>query len=337
MNHLIRLAAVLLLALSGLTFLSPSTALGQRDECAGIEEYIAALEAAGAELEATMPADDENLDSWTSEEFTEVADMLETAQETFGAIETPAITEEYHAILLEQFGLMAQMFDVMSTAGIFGAFIFIEQMDDIETRANAATQAIEDACGIDIEEIFDDGDTEATPVVEIPAVSDESGDSSTSAATGTREDPIPMGQPVQFGDDWELTVLSVTPDATDLVMSESSFNDPPAEGRQFFIVTLRVTYTGDSSDQFNGWDLRTVGQSAVSYSQWAEDCGRIPDQLSSTELFPGGTIEGNVCWPIAVEDADSLVLYDRSQDNDERIFLSLIPDEAVATPAADRG
>ena len=75
MNRLVRLAAVLLLALSGLTFLSSGTALGrQGDECAGMEEYIAALEAAGGELETTMlENDDSDMESWTSEEFTAAA------------------------------------------------------------------------------------------------------------------------------------------------------------------------------------------------------------------------------------------------------------------------
>src|SRR5215207_4746120 len=150
MNRLVRLAAVLLLALSGLTFLSSGTVLGrQGDECAGIEEYLAELEAAGSELEGAMlENDDSDMESWSSEEFTAAADVFEATQESFAAIEPPAIAEEYHAILLEQFGMLGQMFDTMATTGIFGALIFVEQMDALETQSTEAAQAVEVACGV---------------------------------------------------------------------------------------------------------------------------------------------------------------------------------------------
>ena len=81
-HRLFRLAAVLLLALSGLGMVTSSTvAATQSDECAGIEEYVAALEAAGAELEATMPqTDDSSMESWTSDDFTAAADVFDKPQ-----------------------------------------------------------------------------------------------------------------------------------------------------------------------------------------------------------------------------------------------------------------
>jgi hypothetical protein len=339
MNRLIRLAAVLLLALSGLAFVSSGTALArQSDDCAGIEQYVADLEVAGTEMEATMEAtDDSDMESWSSEEFTAAADMFEAAQETFDAIEPPAIAEEYHATILETFGMLGQMFDAMATAGIFGSLLFIEPLDELEVRSNAAAQAIEDTCGVVMEDVIEDEESAATPVAAdttIVEVTDESGDSTGSAGTGTRANPIPFGQTAKIHPDWEMTVISVTPDAADLIVTEDSFNEPPADGHQFFMATVRLTYIGETSDEFYVSDLNAVGQSAVSYNQFDDSCGSIPDELESRELFTGGTIEGNVCWSIETADVDSLVLYD-SYDDDERVFLSLTPDGSEsATPVA---
>ena len=331
MNRLVRLAAVLLLALSGLTFLSSGTALGrQSDECAGIEEYIASLESAGSELEAAMlENDDSDMESWSSEEFTAAADVFEATQESFAAIEPPAIAEDYHATLLETFGMLGQMFDTMSTAGIFGALIFVEQLDELEIRSTEAAQTVEDACGVAIEDVLDEEGAAATPVTAVAPiveVTDES--ASTSTGSGSRDNPIPFGQTAKIHPDWEMTVISVTPDAADLLLTEDSFNEPPADGQQFFLATVRLTYVGETSDEFYVSDLNAVGQSAVGYNQFDDYCGSIPDELPSRELFTGGTIEGNVCWSIATEDADSLVLYDNYGPSEDRVYLSMMPDDS---------
>jgi hypothetical protein len=35
----------------------------------------------------------------------------------------------------------------------------------------------------------------------------------------------------------------------------------------------------------------------------------IPNDFPGSELFPGGSIQGNVCWQIKSQDAGSLVMY----------------------------
>ncbi len=195
---------------------------------------------------------------------------------------------------------------------------------------------IETACGVDLTNEIGMDEPGATPSagsggIEVVSPVAETG-------TGTRENPIPVGQTAALGEDWELTVVSVEPDAKAAVMAESTFNDPPAPGRQFFMATVRVTYVGTASEEFYSGSLRVVGQSAVAYDSWDDSCGSIPDELADRELFPGGTIEGNLCWSVASADIDSLALYDSYQDSDERVFFSLAPGAgsgaAVASPAA---
>ena len=89
------------------------------------------------------------------------------------------------------------------------------------------------------------------------------------------------------------------------------FNDPPKSGHQFFIARVAVTRIGAKSESFAfEGTLRTVGGSAVAYSDYSNRCGVVPDELDDgQEVFSGGTIVGNLCWEIRSADAGSLVLY----------------------------
>ena len=55
-------------------------------------------------------------------------------------------------------------------------------------------------------------------------------------------------------------------------------------------------------------------------------CGVIPDAIDDTgETFPGGSIEGNVCWSVRTEDVGSLVMIAEESFtmDEERVFFSL--------------
>jgi len=144
---------------------------------------------------------------------------------------------------------------------------------------------------------------------------------------GTREDPIPMGTTVDLGDGWEITVLSVIPDATKIIMDENMFNEPPKSGCQFFMARVQATYTGSNSATFGGrYRLRAVGPSSIGYSTFENSPGVIPDPLPDSEVFTGGTITGNIGWEVKSSDANLLVMYDSpilGGDNENRIYLAL--------------
>jgi len=126
----------------------------------------------------------------------------------------------------------------------------------------------------------------------------------------SREAAIGLGRVGQVGD-YDLTVVSVTPDATDLVLSENQFNEPPAEDRQFFMARIAVTYTGSESGVPSAeLNFQAVGDSNVGYATFTDTCGVIPDEsFEVTDLFEGGSAEFNVCWSVDSDDADSLVMY----------------------------
>jgi len=150
------------------------------------------------------------------------------------------------------------------------------------------------------------------------------------APLGSRENPAPIGRySLTTSDDWKISVLSVIPDATSLVLEENMFNEPPKAGYQFFLARVRACYTGEGSDTFSGsYRLRAVGASNVAYSTFENSCGVIPDELPSSEVFTGGCIEGYVGWEIRSSDANSLMMYDTplfGSGSSQHTFLSLVP------------
>ncbi|MGB3325219.1 MAG: cupredoxin domain-containing protein, partial [Mycolicibacterium fortuitum] len=146
-----------------------------------------------------------------------------------------------------------------------------------------------------------------------------------------RDDPVPMGTEARVGD-YAVTVLEVTPNADAMVAEANQFNDPPAEGRQYVIARVSITYVGaDSGTPWVNLSFRAVGNRNVGYSIGGDGCGVVPDGLSDTpELFEGGQIETNVCWSIETVDVDSLVMYAEQYFADGgRVWFSL---DATAKP-----
>ena len=169
-----------------------------------------------------------------------------------------------------------------------------------------------------------------------------------SSAGSSLDSPVAVGGVAEVGD-WRVRVVGLTPDATEHVMAENEFNDPPPDGNQFFIATLEATHNGTESSTF--WvdmSLKAVGETNVAYEAFEASCGVIPEDINNSgETFTGGTIAGNVCWNIQASDASSLVMIaEESFSLDEtRAFFSLDPtatplDESTATHTSggeDRG
>ena len=155
---------------------------------------------------------------------------------------------------------------------------------------------------------------------------DEPDPAAESGSGETRDSPLGVGETGVVGD-YEITVLSVTPNADDLVAAENEFNDPPAAGEQFFIARLSVTYTGsETGNPALDLNYQSVGDSSASYTTFDNSCGVVPDdEYTLTELFEGGSAEVNICWAIDRDDADSLEMYVEPlfDFNSDRIWFSL--------------
>ena len=142
-----------------------------------------------------------------------------------------------------------------------------------------------------------------------------------------RTNPIPPGMTVESEGGFALTIVSVTSNATDIVMNESRLNDPPSDGNIFTMARLRVQNVGgDANVEMNVSNFRfgLVGSSSVRFSQLEHGCGAIPDILD-VSLFLGGIGEGNVCFEIPESENDLVLFYEPSFSFNaaERIWLKV--------------
>jgi len=116
---------------------------------------------------------------------------------------------------------------------------------------------------------------------------------------GTRDNPLPIGTTITIGapgsPEWEVTVGPATLDATELVLNENRFNDPPKDGFQYALLNLTVTYVGETSGTpWVALNVSYVGSDAVTYRS-SDTYAVAPNSLFDVnELFPGGTGSGNI-------------------------------------------
>ena len=160
-------------------------------------------------------------------------------------------------------------------------------------------------------------DTESpTPMPPTPTPVPQSTESAGASLDGgvvtssTRDNPVPLGQTARVGD-FEVTVISATPYANDIIGSRAVYVEPLTPGHQYFVVTVSVTYVGAAvgNPSFE-LDYQAVGASNSSYSALTSSCGFLTnDFLNATEQFPGGTAEFDVCWQVESSDAASLAMY----------------------------
>ncbi len=149
--------------------------------------------------------------------------------------------------------------------------------------------------------------------------------------TGTRTEPVAVGQIADIGDGWRLQVLDVVPDATAAVM-ESDFNDPPPPGSRFTTVLVAMGYYGlDDPESFFMPTVSAIGAAAVELDS---DCGLVPRSLEIfADAFAGGVLVGNLCFVTTPADEPVLQLY-ASADffTDAEVFLAATPPGAAVTP-----
>jgi hypothetical protein len=147
-------------------------------------------------------------------------------------------------------------------------------------------------------------------------------DKSTVTPEGTHPDfPLPAGSEIATGE-WKVTFSNVVPDATETVLAEADFNEPPAEGFQYFMFRVDATYLGDgASHASNALDIGVYADGTVHIN----DCGLLPDDLYDTSrVYNGWTASGNDCVAIpsnSVEDV--LISVVDSRNSEEPYFVKI--------------
>jgi hypothetical protein len=161
----------------------------------------------------------------------------------------------------------------------------------------------------------------------LPAAAQSVGSRDNPVPIGTSVDmPIPIGISADTSNIWQITVLSVIPNATDEMVygSGSTLKFKQDPGTEFFLAKIRAKYIGPGSSRFESNQLSVVGLASVGYTSiGSEGNGIIQDYIPNQEVFTDGVITGIVAWMIPPADANHLVMYDNMIDFDKRTYMAL--------------
>jgi hypothetical protein len=144
---------------------------------------------------------------------------------------------------------------------------------------------------------------------------------------GSRARPVPVGTAAPVGDGWTLKVLSVDTDAAPVVLDyQKALTDDDskasiAPGNRLVLARIAARRTAVTPGALDLWTLHTVGASGIVSRHYG--CGEFPSPLPDDRVFPGGSIEGNVCWQVPATDVSSLLLFEEYAP--PYAFFSLVP------------
>ncbi len=151
----------------------------------------------------------------------------------------------------------------------------------------------------------------------------------------TLEMPVQAPGVLKSANGVEVVVTSITEDAWPAIRAANQFNDPPEEGKRFYMVTVAVAYPeGGASINVGESEFRLIGHNRVVYVPYDHSCGVIPDELSA-ELFAGGKTEGNICFQIPIGESGLVLIHQSGFGFESRRFLSLDPAQLASIEVLD--
>ena len=128
------------------------------------------------------------------------------------------------------------------------------------------------------------------------------------------DNAVPAGGTLIGSDGTEILVVGIIPDARQQIAEENQFNDPPAEGNQFYMISVEVVNPpGNEPITVTNLDFKLIGDNRVVYTAFENRCGLIPDALGDglgTEIFGGGRVQGNICFEIPEGEGGLLLIHE---------------------------
>ncbi len=197
-----------------------------------------------------------------------------------------------------------------SCAGLLGLGSVLEE--EIEIADETATEPVEEPKPPEDPE-------ETAPVETLDSVEETEGE----PAPGTRGNPLPLGTTARIGD-WEVKVTEVNLNANEVIASENPFNDPPADGTQFILVTLEAKYVGEESSTF--WASMSYKFYGSAGNTFSSGGAVIPSPIRDAgETFPGAEIFGNVLFEVPSDQIDSgaIIMEESLSFRDTRVFFAV--------------
>jgi hypothetical protein len=139
-------------------------------------------------------------------------------------------------------------------------------------------------------------------------------------AAATDEDPVPVGEVLEFTGLWDISVSHVDLDAAEEVLAFADINPEPAPGFRYVMVTIEGIYLGERVAQpVFEWAIQSGGET---FEPSIPGCGVIPDSIYDVvEVVPGERFRANVCVPVPEASvAAGLQLYLQPPGDEPRYF-----------------
>ena len=152
-------------------------------------------------------------------------------------------------------------------------------------------------------------------------------------ALGTREEPLPLGKPALVGN-WMLGVNDAVKDATEAVLQENPYAEPPVEGSQYVVVQVLGVYSGnESSDILSDIGFSYVGAAGNTFDSFR--CGPAEDSLyDQGEAFPGADVAGVLCFEVPSDQVAGGAVIADAYFGDARAFFGIEGDGAASGESA---
>jgi|GEM_PF-3366001 len=123
-----------------------------------------------------------------------------------------------------------------------------------------------------------------------------------------------------------ISVEDMDPNAWSLIKAHNQFNDPPLDGRQMLLITLRVASSetsGENLVSISENDFRLMDEQGQIYNTYSDDtsCGVVPDELDGV-VSPDHWVRGTVCVQIPKTKRGFQLIYEPSH-NSPTVYIPL--------------
>ena len=148
------------------------------------------------------------------------------------------------------------------------------------------------------------------------------------------DQPVKWNEVLVGSDETEIRLVKVVEDARRQVAEENQFNDPPEDGKRFYMIAVEVANPSSAdSIEVGEFDFNLIGDHRIVYDQFDHSCGLIPDELDG-EIFGGGQIRGNICFEIPEDEGGLILIHEPGYGATSRRFLTLPIPASKPTPEA---
>ena len=137
--------------------------------------------------------------------------------------------------------------------------------------------------------------------------------------------PVEVGDTLEGTDGTRIIVLGTVQDAWPHIQSESQSafgsSQPPAEGHQFYLVSVQVAFAqGSGSISVSGENFKILDDSLVVIDSGCGWSNTVPNELSG-EIFVGGKLTGNVCFEVRQAAGNFILIHQPDYYTESRRFL----------------